>query len=243
MSESNLIRLLGPSESEPDVNLANFLLGFEDPNKDYDRSADKFAVINGTYKKPNRLQVKTLMFDKQGKKLLLKYGKGLKRKSPLDYVPDFKEYRAYLSNFRNSSFKHQSNLGRHPANTGGPLSINAEESTLVIMTLPENGNLQFNSLGAPFSAPSSVVGRFGATGKIKADGGIVFSSVIFPPANTSVTFEDDCKAAFFVVDAAPKEGFRFNIHLDITRDLDGQKYRIPIIVDPDVRHPGGSLNT
>lgn len=59
--------------------------------------------------------------------------------------------------------------------------------------------------------------------------------------------QDDCKVAYFIADGAVAHGLEpdrvdpFNLHLDImVKDSDDNPSPIPIIIDPDVRYPGGS---
>lgn len=61
------------------------------------------------------------------------------------------------------------------------------------------------------------------------------------------TDQDNCKIAYFIADGAvaydvdPQYVDPFNLHLDVMdTDSAGQPSRIPIIIDPDVRYPGGS---
>lgn len=116
-----------------------------------------------------------------------------------------------------------------------PMSINAEKSRLVMLKLSENNNLQFNQVGSPISVAVGSTDHFSGVCKIDNEANLIRSTDLMNHGP-----DPHCKHALFAVDASttPK---RFNIHLDLVEydDNGDVAYTIPIIIDPDVRHPGG----
>lgn len=140
------------------------------------------------------------------------------------------------------------------------LSINAYKDTLVIVKLRKNSNLQFNRSGSAISTDWRYVVQkqssegslpdFGEMGKVCKIGSDIIvlpttdvkSNGINAAGTPHPKTIDGCKTAYFVIRGRPSgTSLPFNIHLDIVGENDeGVQYYIPIIIDPDVRHPGGS---
>lgn len=121
------------------------------------------------------------------------------------------------------------------------LSINFDKIPLsyVVLKLSSRRNWQFSSANAPFMMDKKDEGaeRFFEPRRFNARGEVIDNSKT----------ADGCTFAYFIVDPSKFEmdsegGFqhRFNIHIDIVEGDDTTiDNRIPIIIDPDVRHPGG----
>ncbi|MEO1730944.1 MAG: hypothetical protein AAFR64_09415 [Pseudomonadota bacterium] len=216
---------------------------------------DKIRPIPLNYEIADNFEVRTLVLTSDGVRVGLKYGKcvddvqGYKKPVPKDET----ELITHLARFQDSSFPHQVDVAPPgtPTTEETPLSINAKLKSLIVLTLPAGGNLEFNSKGAPFSARGASDHMFKDCGKIMPDGRIVRNKSPFPLLisdgdsevidQAELKEEPDCRAAFFVVDAVQYGNFfKFNIHLDITGLFGTDNFRIPIIIDPDVRHPGGT---
>lgn len=119
-----------------------------------------------------------------------------------------------------------------------PLSLQNRKHAFVIVRLTGK-NWQFSYDKAPFSLSldAAKTGAYLHARKVDSQGGIVDPNT--PTAN--------CKIAFFVA-----EGHRvwngtdpfihgFNLHLDLRyKDSKNRDSYMPVIVDPDVRYPGGS---
>ncbi|WP_430428710.1 hypothetical protein [Parasphingorhabdus sp.] len=123
-----------------------------------------------------------------------------------------------------------------------PPDVGPINNYLVILRIIDR-NLQFNQFGAPISVKKSDVASFGANGKVHEGGDLYVTTALDSNGAGNPNSINDCRTAFFVVTALPHgtKFLPFNIHLDlIGRDIRGTEYTIPIIIDPDVRHPGGS---
>jgi hypothetical protein len=145
-----------------------------------------------------------------------------------------KEVRKYLLRFPNR----RRNKPRLLSGAETPMSINGEKSRLIMLKLSENNNLQFNQGGAPISVALGTKDNFGGVFKIDNEGNFISSGALMGEGPSP-----HCKHAIFAVQAVPEQAppLSFNIHLDLV-DYDDNgdiNYKIPIIIDPDVRHPGG----
>lgn len=122
------------------------------------------------------------------------------------------------------------------------LSINFDRTPLryVVLKLSSRHNWQFSSSCAPFMMDRSDEGknRFFEARRFDPTGNVIDGAVV----------QDGCKFAYFIVDPTKfktnSQGefqHRFNIHIDLL-EMNGSLIdnRIPIIIDPDVRHPGGN---
>lgn len=122
------------------------------------------------------------------------------------------------------------------------LSINFENMppSYIVLKLSSRYNWQFSRAFAPFTMDRRDQGyhRFFDARRFNAAGDVIENSVL----------ENNCRFAYFTVDptkfVANAQGefqHRFNIHIDLL-EMDGSTIDsfIPIIIDPDVRHPGGN---
>ncbi|MEP0392495.1 MAG: hypothetical protein ABJ205_08725 [Erythrobacter sp.] len=140
------------------------------------------------------------------------------------------------------------------------LSIKAKVPQLVMISLAKDANIQFNRSGAAISTSKEYESAFLEAGVFtKGSGQRTFTAV--NQIKNEEDKNDDCKFAYFIVDPRdpqPKQNSgggtpdqavvnspkAFNIHLDLIgpkskKSEDKPKYHIPIIIDPDIRHPGG----
>ncbi|WP_298301847.1 hypothetical protein [uncultured Erythrobacter sp.] len=141
------------------------------------------------------------------------------------------------------------------------LSISAEKPQLIMLSVSKNANLQFNRSGAAISTSKEYSGAFLSSG-ILTENGTLENPTRVLQYKQKKDKRDNCRFAYFIVDPtdpitqkgggsgggdtnsvnSPKA---FNIHLDLTgrkKKPTGRprpKFYIPIIIDPDVRHPGG----
>ena len=110
----------------------------------------------------------------------------------------------------------------------------------LVFRLPEKSNIQFSADYLPFTMEHANVAneQFVESGKFDSKGNR------FSPRRKL----EDCKYAFFTVNGPhlPKADparfiRRFNIHVELLESNGGKVInRIPIIIDPDVRNPGGN---
>ena len=157
--------------------------------------------------------------------------KGKKRDAP-NQADLENEIRKYLIRFPGR----RRNRNRPLSGDETPMSINGKKSRLVVLKLSESNNLQFNQQGSPISVEVGKADHFGGVFKIDNQATFIRSQDLMGEHPTP-----HCKHAIFAVDAITSTPLRFNIHLDLVEyDDDGDiAYTIPIIIDPDVRHPGG----
>ena len=120
-----------------------------------------------------------------------------------------------------------------------PLSLQNKAHAYVILRLTGK-NWQFSYDKAPFSIGpegAAIPEAYFHARKVDAQGAIV------DPATPT----KDCRIAFFVSDGPKAIGglerysHAFNLHLDLKyKNSENQDSFMPIIVDPDIRYPGGS---
>lgn len=161
----------------------------------------------------------------------------------------------FKSKMANLIVDENGNIGNIPPkrtrdNNAGPggrskdtlLSINFEKKSLsyVVLKLSSKRNWQFSSTSAPFMMDKKDQGksRFFEARRFDSSGAVLDNS----------EQADGCQFAYFIVDpskfdidAQGEFQHRFNIQIDLL-ELDGSTIdsRIPLIIDPDVRHPGGN---
>lgn len=124
----------------------------------------------------------------------------------------------------------------YPTGDETSMSLNVPKRSLVVLTLPKAANLQFNMNGAAFSCQPDHVELFGETGVLTPDGKREVYTAVNQGAKTP-----GCQTAYFVAESSKGKPVPFNIHLDLVGEgKEGNGFCIPIILDPDVRHPGGS---
>lgn len=120
-----------------------------------------------------------------------------------------------------------------------PLSIHNEKNCAIILVLG-NKNLNFASQHAPFMVKRGYEDEYVGPCRVQSSGQI--------EDNPNVKV-DDCKVAFFVANTYKQHQggdynrVPFNIHVDLkigVPDSKGQTPLLPIIIDPDIGHPGGS---
>ena len=119
------------------------------------------------------------------------------------------------------------------------LSLQNRKYCYVILKLTSK-NWQFSRDKDPFSiGPGSVYfpPLYFEPRKVRDDGSVV----------TRGDIADDCKIAYFIADGATANDLAdsyedpFNLHLEVVdRDWENNRSPVPIIIDPDVRYPGGS---
>lgn len=123
-----------------------------------------------------------------------------------------------------------------------PLSISLKQPMFVLIHLDDSCNLQFSARGSGITVDNYNAHLTALSGKLVVSGGQVkvVTTPEFPGQGSAI--EPDCRYAFFAV--APPKGsgvfaLPFNLHLEQTGQIGATPYAIPIIIDPDTRHPGG----
>lgn len=121
------------------------------------------------------------------------------------------------------------------------MSLRNKEKIYLLVKLSENPSWRFTADGAPLSADKYLQGA-----------GVFSDSFAFDPSGNVITTPSSgvtCKHAYTIIDCdKAKETMgsddfeaRYNLHVDLVEnptDLANSPY-IPVILDPDVRWPGG----
>lgn len=196
---------------------------------------------------PTRLSARLLEIKGNVANLTIEFTHGSERAST-NPPQTKKELDLLLKNeFNRDAFKGRKPMGPRPPvppikDRETSLSLASDEWTLVIIRLPHNAKYQFNRRGAPFSAIGNHIGRFGETGKLDSAGNVISQrKIVEKDGAGNEVIHDGCKTAYFVIKGMEYTTTPFNVHLDIVgKHTTGEDYHIPIIIDPDVRHPGGN---
>jgi hypothetical protein len=127
----------------------------------------------------------------------------------------------------------------------GPLSIQKNDYSYVVIFL-RNENLEFSKNMTPFQVKSDKSAFYSGARCIWKDGASAYSG---EKPNPDVAVP--CRVAYFIADSkADQHRFgkpvgmervfttHFNLYLDIVSTT--TKRRTPIVIDPDVGHPGGN---
>ncbi len=122
------------------------------------------------------------------------------------------------------------------------IGVEQEESVLVVLTLPEGASYRFNRDGAPFSTIWTSLEKFGGCGILDASDEVKNYNRV----NGNLKDKNDLvRTAYFVITSLKDQSVAFNIHLDLvgkkkrsSETAEQEEYFIPVIVDPEVRHPG-----
>jgi len=123
------------------------------------------------------------------------------------------------------------------------MSLKCGEPTIVVFKLRKIYDWQFRNNGSAITVPETYVG-----GPIFHSRTIRANGTIIDPDDLTGGEHNDCRYCYFVVEGSDTKEYAvpFNIHLElpISESTDGGReifdYLLPIVVDPDVRWPGGS---
>lgn len=146
-----------------------------------------------------------------------------------------------LRDIREGDFDYSDNTSNRPDPPESPLSLNNQNLSYVVYKLSDK-NWQFCRNHPPFSIGEEV-----------KDLKIYFEARKFTPWGTKervdiehqIPVTDDCKVAYFIANgwkAMEPIGeyiHAINIHVDLVYE-EGSIAYVPLVIDPDVRHPGGS---
>lgn len=122
--------------------------------------------------------------------------------------------------------------GKGVSGTGArtPLDLNVDQPCRILLVLEDGLNWQFRQDGDAVTAKDDFAGSYGGLVHILADGGLAQGGT-GPGAG--------CKAVSFAAVAPPtgagNYSHGFNFHVDIVQN-DGI---LPLVIDPDIQHPGG----
>lgn len=155
-------------------------------------------------------------------------------------LADEAEWRALLKRIGAGNFNFPGSGDPKPKRPyTSPLSLNCHELSYVVYILTRK-NWQFaREGGAPITISSD------------APDNIYFESRRIDPSggtNDGWSEKDNCIAAYMIVDGdtASHSGKgeyvnRINLHVDLeSKGANNESLYMPIIIDPDIRHPGGS---
>lgn len=192
----------------------------------------------GAPKRPVVAMVRKVNFSTRGKRILVGFSKAIKSVD----VSSPEKLKKLFEEVGSGKFKFKGGISPKPKKPFRcPLSLNNQEYCYVIYML-SNKNWQFASKYYPITIESKAYNKIGAyaeAARISPDGTIV----------NDMDEKNDCRAAYFIANAqAAYESrtnqtyeHRINLHVDLKfEDDDGKPLLMPVIIDPDVRHPGGS---
>lgn len=161
------------------------------------------------------------------------------------FLVDIAQYKngldGLLRDVREDNFTYDGDTSNWPDPPETPLSLKNELLTYVIYKLTPK-NWQFAHDYPPFTI-----------GKEGKDAKCYFEARRFDKLGNKdrITIKDrkpvadDCTVAYFIADGRKAKGFTgryvhaLNIHVELVYD-ERVRARVPIIIDPDIRYPGGS---
>lgn len=114
-----------------------------------------------------------------------------------------------------------------------------KELTYIIYLLSWERNWQFRHVKSPITLSNTAKAKKAYFNSTKGD---KRGNEIYLPAVKA----DECRVAYIVANADKAFGDdreyidRINLHVDMVSDIKGKKHYMPIIIDPDIRYPGGS---
>ena len=119
-----------------------------------------------------------------------------------------------------------------------PLDLNCHEDCIVMFKLADTWNWQFQPEGDAFTTKEDEGEKYFNLGHAKYVGGQV---VKYAPGEAP---GQGCKLLYFRArgtTAGYENPFNLTVELVLGVDQDGQPRRTKLVIDPDVRHPGGSV--
>lgn len=144
-----------------------------------------------------------------------------------------------LEDVRTERFKYMDDTYERPKPPMTPLSLNNPHLSYVVYKL-RSRNWQFAKNRPPFS-----IGKKGKDAKVYFEARRIDKNGKVERVERKRPVKDDCMVAYFIADGYKAAGFTgqyihaLNIHVDLVFGKRPRGYT-PLIIDPDVRHPGGS---
>lgn len=144
-----------------------------------------------------------------------------------------------LEDVRTGHFKYTDDTYDRPQPPMTPLSLNNRRLSYVVYKL-RSRNWQFAKNHPPFS-----IGKKGKDAQVYFEARRVDKYGNVERVRKRKPVKDDCMVAYFIADGFKAAGFTgqyihaLNIHVDLVFGSRPRGYT-PLIIDPDVRHPGGS---
>jgi len=144
-----------------------------------------------------------------------------------------------VEDVRAGTFQYVDNLSSRPQPPMTPLSLNNQRLSYVIYKL-RSRNWQFARKHPPFS-----IGKKGKDANAYFEAMRVDRHGVAEPVDPLKAAKDGSMVAYFIADGAKATGFTgryvhaLNVHVDLLFGSGGRGY-MPLVIDPDVRHPGGS---
>lgn len=150
-----------------------------------------------------------------------------------------------LRDVQSGAFRYEDDMSNRPDPPATPLSLNNQTLTYVVYKLADK-NWQFCRNHPPFSmGPKLENSKLYCEARRVTRFGVKERVVQNPVTKEWSPVTDDCTVAYFIADGFAALGttgiytHAINIHVDFVFRAAETSYT-PIIIDPDVRHPGGS---
>jgi len=185
---------------------------------------------------PDRVIVREIDFRVPGRRLEFYFSRG----RTVDLAATGQTLQSVVDSVCDGTFQFPAQPPRLNRPYRSPLSLENDQLSYVVYLLNSGKDWQFARRGWPISIAVArtknyyAAHRADASGHAGADDGSNFSRE-----------RDGCHVAFFIADGRlassdEKYGDFINIHVDLVyRDTDETRF-MPLIIDPDVRYPGGS---
>lgn len=188
--------------------------------------------------RPQYLIVREIDFELRGQEdLVLFFSRG----ANIDLTNSQDQFEEIVDKVCNLTFAFPATRPRLTQPYKSTLSLSNNRLSYVIYVLTKK-NWQFARRGWPITVMLTPTGRYYGARRADASGYVGADSGQDIDGNFT-WIRDDCHVAFFIADGrspAP-DGDNINLHVDLTfRDLDQNEYYMPLIIDPDIRWPGGS---
>lgn len=112
-----------------------------------------------------------------------------------------------------------------------PLDINAQQECYIIIELTSDFDWQFSRDGDGITLKDNFSNRFVDLTHVFKDGSVIKGGSQMKPG---------CRMVYFAVIDPPKGEHPFNMHVDLLYPAMTPEARLPIVIDPDIKHPGGT---
>lgn len=160
------------------------------------------------------------------------------------YIKDEVELRKFLISLYDSNFEYETGAPPAPSDPfDSQLSLNNDNLRYIVFRLKDGRNWQFAREGWPITIGEQGKDYFYDAYRVDMNG-------VADRGDDRKLIRDGCKVAYVM--AAADEVFAetgaychpINLHIDLAIEVQGSATKkrcyLPIIVDPDVRYPGGS---
>lgn len=116
---------------------------------------------------------------------------------------------------------------------GSPLDLNCQERCIVVFKLAADWNWWFNPAGDAFTTKADESQKYSNLVHVMRDGRKISSGN---------PIGEGCRLLYFTANCSPTPDYQdsFNLTVELKVDDGAVVRRTKLVIDPDVRHPGGS---